>query len=201
MNDIEKLTRDFTQVITFKIVTTIKNHYGSLGRFKAACGSGSNAELARYNKNFHVDSKVLQALTRRGGRRNLDEVLSRLNPEELVYKHKFDWKYKSGKKFSKPSTFYIPFKRLEALFAAADDPERSPFDTNSEFYTADQHRLIDKYVLGFGKKERRPYTKSEKFRDAVAARTAAGRREELRRKDFDELDDADIEELVAAVEL
>lgn len=55
MNDIEQLTRDFTQVITFKIVTTIKNHYGSLEKFKAACKNSSNAELARFNKNFHVD--------------------------------------------------------------------------------------------------------------------------------------------------
>lgn len=55
MNEIEQLTHDFTQVITFKIITTIKNHYGSLEKFKDACSSGANAELARFNKNFHVD--------------------------------------------------------------------------------------------------------------------------------------------------
>lgn len=57
-----------------------------------------------------------------------------LNPKELVYKHKFDWKFKSGKKFSKPSTFYIPFEQLEKLFAL-EDTELSPFMTTTKFYT------------------------------------------------------------------
>lgn len=197
MNDIEQLTHDFTQVITFKIVTTIKNHYGSLEKFKDACGSGSNAELARFNKNFHVDSKILQALTRRGGKRNLDEVLSRLNPDELVYKGKFDWKYKSGKKFSKPSTFYIPFKRLEKLFDLADLPGESPFSTDSGFYTVAQHRLIDRYILRFGAKERKPYTKSEKFKNAVLSR----RRPKPQRRNFEEMTDSELEELVAGIDL
>lgn len=78
---IEQAVDDLTKVITFKIVTTIKNHYGSLEKFKAECSSGSNQALARYNKNFHVEQKVLQALTRGSdGKRRLDEVLKRLDP-------------------------------------------------------------------------------------------------------------------------
>lgn len=172
---IDSLVEDFTKVITFKIITTIKNHYGSLDEFKKACSSSSNKDLKRFEKNFHIDSKILQSLTRDNkGKRHLDEVLARLNPELLKYKHKFDWKYKkSGKKFSKLSTFYIPFKELEKLFALADIPDKSPFCTNSNFYTKRQHRLIDKLIFKYDVKPRKPYTKSEKFVKSVMARKIA----------------------------
>ena len=173
MNEtIDNLVDDFTKVITFKIITTIKNHYGSLDEFKKACSSSSNKDLKRFEKNFHIDSKILQSLTRDSkGKRHLDEVLANLNPELLKYKHKFDWKYKkSGKKFSKLSTFCIPFKRLDKLFALEDIPGESPFYTKSGFYSQRQHKLIDKLILGYGAKTRKSYTKSEKFLISVEAR-------------------------------
>lgn len=191
--NINELVNDFTQVITFKILLTIKNHYGSLESFKDSCRSKSNKELARYNKNFHIDSKILQALTRSSdGKRHLDEVLANLNPERLVYKHKYNWTYKkSNKKFSKPSTFYIPFKRLEQLFALAD-MEETPFSTNSGFYTERQHCLIDKHIFGFRKKERKAYTKTDKFMKSVEARKI----KRLATKDPDKLSDNDIKQIV-----
>ena len=169
MNEtIDNLVDDFTKVITFKIITTIKNHYGSLDEFKKACSSSLNKDLKRFEKNFHIDSKILQSLTRDNkGKRHLDEVLARLNPELLRYKHKFDWKYKSGKKFSKLSTFYIPFEQLDKLFALEDIPGESPFYTKSSFYSQRQHKLIDKLILGYGAKPRKAYTKSEKFMKSV----------------------------------
>ena len=172
MNEtIDNLVDDFTKVITFKIITTIKNHYGSLDEFKKACSSSSNKDLKRFEKNFHIDSKTLQSLTRDSkGKRHLDEVLANLNPELILYKHKFDWKYKSGKKFSKLSTFCIPFKQLDKLFALEDIPGESPFYTKSGFYSQRQHKLIDKLILGYGAKTRKSYTKSEKFLRSVEAR-------------------------------
>lgn len=168
---IDNLVDDFTKVITFKIITTIKNHYGSLAEFKKACSSSSNKDLKRFETNFHIDSKLLQSLTRDNkGKRHLDEVLSRLDPQLLRYKHKFDWIYKSGKKFSKLSTFYIPFEQLDKLFALEDIPEESPFYTKSNFYSQRQHKLIDKLVFGYGTKPRKAYTKSEKFMKSVEAR-------------------------------
>lgn len=172
MNEtIDSLVDDFTKVITFKIITTIKSHYGSLDEFKKACSSSSNKDIKRFEKNFHIDSKILQSLTRDSkGKRHLDEVLANLNPKLLRYKHKFDWKYKSGKKFSKLSTFYIPFEQLDKLFALEDISEESPFYTNSSFYSQRQHKLIDKLVIKYGAKPRKAYTKSEKFIKSVEAR-------------------------------
>lgn len=168
---IDNLVEDFTKVITFKIITTIKNHYGSLAEFKKACSSSSNKDLKRFETNFHIDSKILQSLTRDNkGKRHLDEVLARLDPQLLRYKHKFDWKYKSGKKFSKLSTFYIPFEQLDKLFALEDIPGESPFYTGSSFYSQRQHKLIDKLILKYGAKPRKTYTKSEKFTKSVEAR-------------------------------
>ena len=97
-------------------------------------------------------------------------MLAKLNPERLRYKHKFDWKYKSGKKFSKLSTFYIPFEQLDKLFALEDILGESPFYTKSSFYNQRQHKLIDKLILGYGAKPRKAYTKSEKFMKSVEAR-------------------------------
>lgn len=49
MNEtIDNLVDDFTKVITFKIITTIKNHYDSLDEFKKACSSSSNKDLSRF---------------------------------------------------------------------------------------------------------------------------------------------------------
>lgn len=53
------LVEDFTKVITFKIITTIKNHYSSLDEFKKAYNSSSNKDLKRFETNFHIDSKIL----------------------------------------------------------------------------------------------------------------------------------------------
>ena len=172
MNEtIDNLVEDFTKVITFKIITTIKSHYGSLDEFKKACSSSSNRDIKRFEKNFHIDSKLLQSLTRDSkGKRHLDEVLARLNHELLCYKHKFDWKYKSGKKFSKLSTFCIPFEQLDKLFALDGIPEESPFCTKSNFYSQRQHKLIDKLVIKYGAKPRKAYTKSEKFAASIEAR-------------------------------
>ena len=55
MNEtIDNLVDDFTKVITFKIITTIKNHYGSLYEFKKACSSSYNKAIKRFEKKFHV---------------------------------------------------------------------------------------------------------------------------------------------------
>lgn len=115
-------------------------------------------------------------------------MLKRLDSRYLVYKHKCDVKYKSGKIFSKPSTFYIPFEMLDKLFAL-EGTCSSPFDTGSDFYNKHQHKLIDKYILGYRKK-RKTYTKSEKFLKAVESRstnTTAKNPEELTIDEIDEL--------------
>jgi len=119
-NGIDDARENLTKVLTYKIVTTIQNHYGSLEAFKTACKDKSNKAVARYVRNFHVDSKILHKLTRHDGKRCLAQVLRTLDPNRLVYKSKYDFRYKSGKKFSKPSTFYIPFHELDRLFALAD---------------------------------------------------------------------------------
>ena len=72
----------------------------------------------------------------------------------LVYKRKFAWKYKSGKKFIKPSTWHIPFARLAELFKMEGSP-LDPFQTKSGYYTREQHRQIDDLLLY--PKERRAY--------------------------------------------
>lgn len=200
MNEtIDNLVDDFTKVITFKIITTIKNHYGSLDEFKKACSSSSNKDLKRFEKNFHIDSKILQSLTRDNkGKRHLDEVLANLNPELLRYKHKFDWKYKkSGKKFSKLSTFCIPFKRLVKLFALEDIPGESPFYTKSGFYSQRQHKLIDKLILGYGAKTRKSYTKSEKFLRSVDERKIR----RIAERNPDSMTDEEASMLVASLDI
>lgn len=155
---IEEITENLTKVVTFKILTTIRKHYGTLSAFKREYAAGGNRALARYVKNFHVDESVLQRLTRVGGKRYLGEVLKRLDPSRLVYKGHYTKVYKSGKKFSKLSTFYIPFQELDRLFALSSSDD-TPFYTKSRYYTDEQHKLIDKLILGYGTK-RKTYTKS-----------------------------------------
>lgn len=190
-NEIKELIEDFTKVIQFRIITTIVNHYGNksadyniaLNNFKSACNDKSNHSLARFNKNFHFDSKFLQSLTRdKKGGRHLDEVLSGLDKNRLVYKHKYSHKYASGKSFNKPSTFYIPFNELERLFNLAQS-EKTPFKTDSGFYSKRQHKLIDKLIFGYGKKERKQYdNKSDKFIASVEKRKELNKKKKAEAK-------------------
>lgn len=168
--NIDELVEDFTKVIQFKIITTIENHYGSLAEFKAEyerAASGNNQALKRYLTNFHFERKMLTALTRSSdGKKRLSVVLSKLDNKKLVHKGKCDIKYKkSGKKFSKPSTFYIPFEELDRLFSLKDT-ESTPFKTDSGYYTRNQHRLIDKFIFNYTK-PRKSYTKTPKFIESL----------------------------------
>lgn len=124
-------------------------------------------------------------------------MLARLNPELLRYKHKFDWTYKSGKKFSKLSTFYIPFEQLDKLFALQDIPGESPFYTKSGFYSQRQHKLIDKLILGYGAKPRKAYTKSEKFLKSVEARKIS----RIAERDPDDITDEEASILVDSLDI
>ena len=64
---------------------------------------------------------------------------------------------------------YIPFNELERLFNLAK-AEQTPFNTDSGYYSKRQHKLIDKLIFGYGTKERKQYTKSDKFIAAVEKR-------------------------------
>ena len=199
-DEMKKMMDDFVKVITFKLITTIKNHYGSLDAYKAECRDKSNRALARFIKNFHVDTKMLQSLTRDSkGNRHLDEVLKLLDKDVLVYKHKSDVKHKSGKKFSKLSTFYIPFKRLDELFAKLTD-SASPFNSRSSYYTDRQCKLIDRLVFGY-RKTRKPYTKTEKFYLNIEAKKQHKNLTSILEKEANgaELSAAEIDELVDSI--
>ena len=194
---LDEIRETFTKVITAKVLITIKNHYGTLEAYKAAAASKSNAELARHNANFHVDSKILHKLTRHNGKRVLAQILSTLDKTRLVYKAKYDKAYKSGKRFSKPSTFYIPYPELERLFAL-DGTDKTPFRTDSSFYTDEEHRLVDRLIFGYGVKARKAYTKSEKFTASVERQKKA--RKAALSKGNAELTDADMERLLGGID-
>jgi hypothetical protein len=194
---LDEMRETFTKVITAKVLITIKNHYGTLEAFKAATASKSNTELARYNKNFHVDGKILHKLTRHNGKRVLAQILSSLDNTRLVYKAKYDKVYKSGKRFSKPSTFYIPFPELERLFAL-DGTDKTPFRTDSSFYTDEEHRLLDRLIFGYGAKERKEYTKSERFKASVERRKKAHKA--ALSKGNEELTDEDVQRLLSGLD-
>lgn len=200
-DDMAQLVEDFTKVIQFKIITTIKNLYGSLGAFKASCRkakNGDNKELARFNKNFHFDRKLLSGLTRaKDGTKRLREVLARLDEKRLVHKGKCTSTYKSGKKFNKPSTWHIPFAELEQLFGLMNT-DNSPFATSSGYYTENQAKLISKYVYG-GSKKRKAYTKSEKFLKSVAQRKAAS--VAIRDANNEDITDEDASKLLESINL
>ena len=200
--DVNELAEDFLKVLQFKIITTIKNHYGSLDEFKAEYGRachGDNRALARFIKNFHIEHKIILSLTRTSfdGKTHLKEILAKLDSRKLVHKGKCDIKYKSGKKFSKLSTWFIPFKELDRLFALSGTL-KTPFDTDSGYYTDRQHKLIDKLIFKYAK-ERKPYMKSEKFMQSVEARKTKAIAQRVATKE--EISDNEAEALLASLGL
>lgn len=56
---IKQLAADVEKFTTYKIITTIKRHYGTLEAYKAECAKRDNKALARYVENFHIEEKAL----------------------------------------------------------------------------------------------------------------------------------------------
>ena len=150
----QAILEDFTKVVQFQIIETIRRHWGSLNEFKAEWiyqethkDKEANRIFAFIQTSFHVEKATIRSLTQdHNGKRYAKEIKAALDPNELVYAGKKTLNYKSGKKFNCDSWFYIPFKRLDELFAFCQI-DADPFDVKSKYYTERQRKLIFKYIL------------------------------------------------------
>lgn len=170
MNEIETTAENFTKVIQFKILRTIQKNWTTLENFKRdweyqSTHSDKNANriFKLIWKSFNVDKKTIRSLTQtKTGGRQAKAVKASIDTKRLVFVGKKTATYKSGMKFETDSWFYIPFEELTRLWNIAECEGVNVFDPSSDFYTKEQHKLIDKYILKFDQKPR-TYTKTEAF--------------------------------------
>lgn len=151
------------QVLTFRIVTTIKKNFSTLDNFKKVAerihnNSSSKEELVKFNNTLHVDyDRVIEILGQKrvyvgNSRKRLFElVLQYIDPSVITFQKNINRHFSSGKRFSVSSRWFIPFKRLDWLFSL-DGTEKSPFNTKNIFYTKEEHRKIDDVII-YRKKE------------------------------------------------
>ena len=164
---------DFTKVIQFKVLITIRSNWKTLNAFRrdwdrqvSQKDRESNRIFSRMVRSLHLDRQTLSNVAGRAedGKRQVGTFLKSLdrNNPHLVHVGKKTATYRSGKRFNAPSWFYIPFAELDRLFAMQGSTQ-DPFSIrrSSSFYTEEQKRLISAYILGY--RERRTYTKGEKF--------------------------------------
>ena len=216
MNKRDTTLDDFIKVVQFKVITSIRNHWTSLNAFEADWkyqtthkDKEANHIFARIVKNFNIEHSTLTNIAGRDehGSKKLGKFLAQLTKENtrLVYVHKKTATYKkTGKKFNSKSWFYIPFDELHKLFALDGIEGSDPFVVNSHnaYYTDAQHKLIDKYILGFRRDKDRKYIKTNKFFDYQKKRRQ-GIEEAARqaRLNAGTLNDNDIEELIKDIDL
>jgi len=74
----------------------------------------------------------------------------------------------------------------------------SPFRPDSDFYTQEQHKFIDKYILGYCK-ERKTYEKSQRFLSSIERRKKE-RLVKLAEKCGGMMDEHDIGKLLDAID-
>ena len=171
---------DFTKAMQFKVLVSIRSNWKSLDAFlrdwnyqASHSDREANRIFSRISKSLHLDRQALSNIAGRAedGKRQVGAFLKSLgktNPR-LVHVGKKTATYKSGKSFNAPSWFYIPFAELERLWRL-QGTSQDPFSIrrSSSFYTDGQKRLISAYILGY--RERRTYTKGEKFAEYQKSR-------------------------------
>ena len=152
---------DLQKALVFSIVQNVIKYYDgkeSLDSFKKTYsrivdGSCTLAEQAKFCGLFKHNQdqyrKILGVMNINGKRVRVSlEDVKNLLPNWLLRRENFSKHYKSGKSFHVHSYWYIDFDKLQEFI---QNP--SITDLNSDYYTKQQHKLIDNAMLNYKKKE------------------------------------------------
>lgn len=162
--NIDEFVDNFEKVIIFKTCTTIKNIYKSIDNYYAAVKLLTKPYHTLTDSEIHIVNKFNDLFQ-----------LDKLTVEKIITKPRIDGKqicitkqvlnqikergnikifnhgtirYKSGKNFSLLTKYTIDISVIKTYFN-----NENVFNTNSDFYTKKQHKLIDKFILNYKKEK------------------------------------------------
>lgn len=161
---VDEYVDNFEKVIIYKTCTTIKNIYKSLDNYFAVLKlltkpyhSLSESEIHainKFNELFKLDKYTVEKIItkpRINGKRTCitKQVLNKVKERNIIkiFNHG-TIRYNSGKTFKLFTKYTIDIKLLQSYFN-----NENVFNTNSNFYTKHQHKLIDKFILNYKKEK------------------------------------------------
>ena len=163
---IEKYIQDKTEtlekVLTFHLLNSIKKYYGTVDNLKKADNkiksdiknhTVSNKELSHFNNCFYVSpdkiSKIVGIPRDENGKKVrvttqvLDNLIKRNNIKILP---NYTLRFNSGKTFTVKTRYILDYVYLDKVW----DNEEA-WNNESSYYTKQEHKLIDKYILNYNK--------------------------------------------------
>jgi hypothetical protein len=153
---------NFEKVIIFKTCQTIKKIYKTLDSYIAVTKlltkhvkTPDDLKLInQFNSLFQIDKNTVKKLItvpKINGKytRITTEVLNLIKERGIIkrFNHR-NINYKSGKPFTMCNVYIIDVKHIQNYYY-----NNNVFNTNSDFYSKKQHKLIDKFILNYNKSE------------------------------------------------
>ena len=159
---IQDKTETLEKVLTFHLLNSIKKYYDTVENLKKADNkikfdiknhTVSNKELSHFNNCFYVSpykiSKIIGIPRDENGKqvRVTKEVLDNLTKRNNIkILQNYTLRFKSGKTFTVKTRYILDYDYLEKVWNNND-----AWNSESSYYTKEEHDLIDKYILGYDK--------------------------------------------------
>ena len=159
---IQDKTETLEKVLTFHLLNSIKKYYGTVDNLKKADNkiksdiknhTVSNKELSHFNNCFYVSpdkiSKIVGKIKNEQGKQVrktkqvLDNLIKRNNIKILP---NYTLRFNSGKTFTVKTRYILDYEYLDKVW---DNEE--VWKNESSYYTKQEHKLIDKYILNYNK--------------------------------------------------
>ena len=159
---IQDKTETLEKVLTFHLLNSIKKYYGTVDNLKKADNkiksdiknhTVSNKELSHFNNCFYVSpdkiSKIVGIPRDENGKKVrvttqvLDNLIKRNNIKILP---NYTLRFNSGKTFTVKTRYILDYVYLDKVW----DNEEA-WNNESSYYTKQEHKLIDKYILNYNK--------------------------------------------------
>ena len=159
---IQDKTETLEKVLTFHLLNSIKKYYGTVDNLKKADNkiksdiknhTVSNKELSHFNNCFYVSpdkiSKIVGKIKNEKGKQVrktkqvLDNLIKRNNIKILP---NYTLRFNSGKTFTVKTRYILDYEYLDKVW---DNEE--VWQNESSYYTKQEHKLIDKYILNYNK--------------------------------------------------
>lgn len=175
---IQDKTETLEKVLTFHLLNSIKKYYGTVDNLKKADNkiksdiknhTVSNKELSHFNNCFYVSpdkiSKIVGKIKNEQGKQVrktkqvLDNLIKRNNIKILP---NYTLRYNSGKTFTVKTRYILDYKYLEKVWN-----NEEVWKNESSYYTKQEHKLIDKYILGYDKNTKHTSSKKEETKTQI----------------------------------
>lgn len=175
---IQDKTETLEKVLTFHLLNSIKKYYGTVDNLKKADNkiksdiknhTVSNKELSHFNNCFYVSpdkiSKIVGKIKNEQGKqvRKTKQVLDNLiKRNKIKILPNYTLRFNSGKTFVVKTRYILDYEYIDKVW-----DNKEVWNSESSYYTKKEHKLIDKYILGYDKNTKHISSKKEETKTYI----------------------------------